>query len=249
MGAPEIPDPPPAATIADDLATRVGEAIMAGEFEAGTWLRQATLARRFGVSRQPVREALRQLQAYGMVEIHPSRGALVRRPSPSEMREAYLVRAELEGLAVELASQRVTLDGLHDIHEAQRRFTRAVEASFDDPRSTDVLRDRAATNDAFHQAIVAAAGAPILARSLDALHRVVPRSVSTYAQHTPRLLHENIAQHDAIVAAIEAGDAETARAAMRKHVLGSGELIAHWFEREQREREQGRQRLQSVAES
>ena len=222
---------------------------MAGEFEAGTWLRQATLARRFGVSRQPVREALRQLQAYGMVEIHPSRGALVRRPSPSEMREAYLVRAELEGLAVELASQRVTLDGLHDIHEAQRRFTRAVEASFDDPRSTDVLRDRAATNDAFHQAIVAAAGAPILARSLDALHRVVPRSVSTYAQHTPRLLHENIAQHDAIVAAIEAGDAETARAVMRKHVLGSGELIAHWFEREQREREQGRQRLQSVAES
>jgi DNA-binding GntR family transcriptional regulator len=249
MAAPDIPDSRPGATIADDLAARVGEAIMAGEFEAGTWLRQATLAQRYGVSRQPVREALRQLQAYGMVEIHPSRGALVRRPSPSEMREAYLVRAELEGLAAELASQRITLDGLHRLHEAQRAFTEAAEASGDDPRSTTVLRERAATNDAFHEAIVDAAGAPILARSLESLHRVVPRSVSTYAQHTRRLLTENITQHDDIVAAIEAGDSETARAAMRRHVLGSGELIAHWFEREQREREQARRALQSVPEA
>jgi DNA-binding GntR family transcriptional regulator len=231
----------------DQLAATLQARVLSGEIPTGTRLRQEAIAREFGVSRQPVREALRQLQAYGMVEIHPSRGALVRRPSPSEMREAYLVRAELEGLAAELASQRITLDGLHDLHEAQRRFTQAAEASADDPRF--VLRERAATNDAFHQAIVAAAGAPILARSLEALHRVVPRSVSTYAQHTRRLLIENIAQHDAIVAAIEAGDAETARAAMRKHVLGSGELIAHWFEREQREREQGRHlTLHSVAE-
>jgi DNA-binding GntR family transcriptional regulator len=228
-----LPDPLPGA-IADDLAARLAAAIMTGELQAGSWLRQGTLGERYGVSRQPVREALRQLQAYGMVEMHPRRGALVRRPSPRDVREAYLVRAELEGLAAALAAERITVSALERL--------RAAKVGFDDV-VTEVMTDStggamnvalwASANDAFHREILEAAGAHILGHSLEALHRMVPRSLSANALHSRRLLRENIVQHANIYDAIESGDEDAARAAMRKHVLDSGELIADWFEREQ----------------
>lgn len=220
--------------IADELAARIAAEIVTGELQAESWLRQKALGERYGVSRQPVREALRQLQAYGMVEMHPRRGALVRRPSPRDMREAYLVRAELEGLAASLAAQRVTLDGIRRLRAAKQRFEDVVQAVMNDesgqpPDSAAWAR----ANDEFHQEILDASGAHILANSLDALHRMVPRSLSANALHSRRLLRENIVQHADIYAAIESGDEEAARAAMRKHVLDSGEVIADWFEREQ----------------
>jgi DNA-binding GntR family transcriptional regulator len=72
-----------------------------------------------------------------------------------------------------------------------------------------------------------------VARSLEALHRIIPRSLSANALTTSRLVRETVVQHEAIYVAIEAGDEDAARAAMRKHVLGSGEVIVDWFEREQ----------------
>jgi DNA-binding GntR family transcriptional regulator len=220
--------------IADELAARIASAIVTGELKADSWLRQKALGERYGVSRQPVREALRQLQAYGMVEMHPRRGALVRRPSPRDMREAYLVRAELEGLAAALAAQRITLDAIHRLQETKERFEAVVHEVMnlrpgEPPNSVEWAR----ANDDFHQEILDASGARILASTLDALHRMVPRSLSANVIHTRRLLRGNIVQHAQIYSAIEAGDEDAARAAMRRHVLDSGEVIADWFEREE----------------
>ncbi|MEA2379542.1 MAG: hypothetical protein QOD13_3449, partial [Thermoleophilaceae bacterium] len=73
-------------TVVDDLAASISAAILDGELEAGSRLGQEALAERFGVSRQPVREALRRLQAEGLVQVHPRRGMLVRQLAAREVR-------------------------------------------------------------------------------------------------------------------------------------------------------------------
>ena len=83
--------------LVDKLAATIQARVLSGELASGTRLRQEALAEEFGVSRTPVREALRKLQASGLVELRPNRGAHVRGLSPREIRDAYEVRAELEG--------------------------------------------------------------------------------------------------------------------------------------------------------
>src|SRR4051795_565445 len=104
---------------ADDLAHELQVEIITGRIPLGTRLRQEDLAERFGVSRTPIREALRQLQAIGLVEQLGHRGALVRSFSPDECRNIFLVRAELEGLAAERASGGLTTYDHADLDTAQ----------------------------------------------------------------------------------------------------------------------------------
>ena len=93
----------PEGTKADELALELEQAIVRGELAPGQVLRQEELSERYGVSRTPVREALRRLAALGLVSFEPNRGVRVRTLSRDELREAFLVRAELESLATELA--------------------------------------------------------------------------------------------------------------------------------------------------
>src|SRR6185503_9639094 len=110
----------PVGTKADDLALALEEAIVSGEIAPGTVLRQEQLSERFEVSRTPVREALRRLAALGLVSFEPNRGVRVRSVSPAELREAYLVRAELESLATEVATPRMTAADLAALDVAER---------------------------------------------------------------------------------------------------------------------------------
>src|SRR3954454_13794393 len=111
-----------AAALVDRLAAAIQARVLSGEIPTGSRLRQETLATEFGVSRTPVREALRKLQAGGLVSVEPNRGAVVRGPTAREAREASEVRAELEGLAGELASRRIRDEDLRRLHEAQDLF-------------------------------------------------------------------------------------------------------------------------------
>src|SRR6478752_9913203 len=114
------------AALVDRLAATIQARVLSGEFASGSRLRQESLAAEFGVSRTPVREALRKLQASGLVEMLPRRGALVRGPSAREVREAYEVRAELEGLAASLAATCIRDDELRRLRTAQSHFRRSV---------------------------------------------------------------------------------------------------------------------------
>ena len=107
-------------TKADDIAVVIEEAIVSGELEPGSVLRQEQLSERFGVSRTPVREALRRLAALGLVSFEPNRGVRVRTLTHHDLREAFLVRAELEALVTELAARKMTPDALAEL-EASRR--------------------------------------------------------------------------------------------------------------------------------
>ena len=110
-------------TKADDIARVLEDEIVGGLIAPGTVLRQEQLSERFEVSRTPVREALRRLAALGLVSFEPNRGVRVRSVSPAELREAYLVRAELESLATEVATPRMTAADLEALDAAEERFS------------------------------------------------------------------------------------------------------------------------------
>jgi len=209
----------PGAGLVDALATRLHARVLEGTIPLGTWLRQETIATEFGVSRTPVREALRKLQSAGVVELHAHRGALVRGPSAREIREAYVVRAELEGLAAELAAGTLTSE-----HRAR---VRKAAALFEPGMQGEEWSD---ANTRFHEAILDAAGNGRLHRAVSELHRSFPRNL-TWAALAQRadLLRRNVEEHEAILAALERGDAVAGRAAMREHVLSAGEAVTAWF--------------------
>src|SRR5256886_12817573 len=107
-------------TKADDIALVIEEAIVSGELEPGTVLRQEQLSEQFNVSRTPIREALRRLAALGLVSFVPNRGVRVRTISREELHQAFMVRAELEALATEVAAAKVTPEDLEELRVADQ---------------------------------------------------------------------------------------------------------------------------------
>lgn len=216
-----------------DVVKRVHAGILSGAFPIGSRLRQEMLAERFGVSRTPVREALRVLEAMGVVVLVPQRGAIVRGPTATEIREAYAVRAELEGLAAELAAVRARPRDLERLARATQLFDAAARELAE--QGVDAAAARRAwteANDHFHEAVLAAAGNERLATIVSELHRSFPRSLTWGAlSDEPSLLLENVLQHERVRLAIERGDPAASRRWMSDHVRRAGELVAGWFER------------------
>jgi DNA-binding GntR family transcriptional regulator len=221
--------------LVDRLAGAIQTRVLSGEVPVGSRLRQEALAEEFGVSRTPVREALRKLEATGLVELMPNRGAVVRGPSAREIREAYEVRAELEGLAAELAAGRISDRDLLRLREAQALFRRSVETLIARrARRPQPWKDESVwvqANDLFHQAILDAAGNERLSDTIADLHRSFPRDLTWAAlSQSSRLLEENVEQHEAILEAIERRDPVEARQRMIEHVRSAGELVTLHFE-------------------
>src|ERR1700756_3735183 len=109
-------------TKADDIALVIEEAIVSGELEPGTVLRQEHLSEQFNVSRTPIREALRRLAALGLVSFVPNRGVRVRTNSQEELHETFMIRAELEARATEVAAAKVTREKLAELEAAEQQF-------------------------------------------------------------------------------------------------------------------------------
>jgi DNA-binding GntR family transcriptional regulator len=217
------------------VAGAIQSRVLSGAVPVGTRLRQEALAEEFGVSRTPVREALRQLQATGLVELLPNRGAVVRGPSAREIREAYEVRAELEGLAAELAAERISDSDLLRLGEAQALFRESVATLIEGrARRPAPWRDESVwvrANDLFHQTILDAAANGRLITTIADLHRSFPRDLTWAAlSRSSRLLAENVEQHEAILEAIERRNPAEARQRMIDHVRSAGELVTLHFE-------------------
>lgn len=224
-----------ASPLVDRLAGEIQSQVLSGAVPVGARLRQEALAEEFGVSRTPVREALRQLQASGLVELLPNRGAIVRGPSAREIREAYEIRAELEGLAAELAAERISDRDLRRLQDAQQLFGNAV-ATLIASRARRPARWKdeslwVRANDLFHEAILDASANGRLADTIADLHRSFPRNLTWAAlSQSSRLLEGNVEQHEAILRAIERRDPVEARRRMVEHVRSAGELVTLHFE-------------------
>jgi DNA-binding GntR family transcriptional regulator len=218
--------------LVDELAERIRQRITTGEFPIGMQLRQAALATEFKVSRTPVREALRKLQAGGLITVTPHRGAVVRVPAPWEVRDAYEVRAELEGLAAERAATRIGPTDIAKLERANDTMRKGAErATKPKQAASGKLQPTTAANDTFHMVILEAAGNERLAQVIQQINESFPRNVlAQVLVDDPGLRTVNVSEHDAIIAALATRDGAAARAAMREHVLSAGNHLARWYE-------------------
>ena len=217
-------------TKADDIAIVLEDEIVSGAIPPGSVLRQEQLSERFEVSRTPIREALRKLAALGLVSFEPNRGVRVRMLSRGELREAFLVRAELEGLAAELAAPRRTDDDLEALDAAEQRFSeltaRLRAAARQGIEDRKLAVEWMAANHAFHDVIYEASGHPYIARVAKSARRTLAGQVSWIARgELDDLYVRNDAQHRALREALAAHSASGARALAHEHVLSSGELL------------------------
>jgi DNA-binding GntR family transcriptional regulator len=218
--------------LVDDLAARIRDQILSGAIPLGKPLRQADLAEQFGISRTPVREALRQLQTSGLIEIHPHRGAVVRVPVPWEVRETYEVRAALEALAARRAATRLsarTIARMRESNDALYELAVAAAEGATPMREQDVLDT--ANDYALHSTIHEAAMNARLQHMLNDIHLSYPRNVPAMllrenAQHR----EGNYREHVAILDALAAEDGDLAARLRRQHVISTGEQVARWYE-------------------
>ncbi len=191
------------------VADFLSEAIRGGRFAPGQRLVEADLTRELGVSRGPVREALRRLAAEGLIEIVPHRGALVRRLSAAEAQELFEIRTELEVFAARRAAT-----AMADPRRAGR-FRCAVAPIWNEaPHST---AGYIAENQQFHAAIIAAAGN----RQLMALNVQLQLSLimaQIGGALSSELIAASVVEHRVIADAILAGDGAAAARAMRAHL-------------------------------
>lgn len=216
--------------LVDEIAAAIRGRIMSGEIPIGAQLRQAELANELGVSRTPVREALRQLHTSGLIEVVPNRGAIVRVPSPWEVRDAYEVRAELEGLACDRAASRISDAELAELRETNEAMRAEIAAPTTDGKP-GTEPPTVKLNDAYHTLIHRVADNDWLARAIGEINQAFPRNVNWLVlSGNQRQREENVAEHERIVEALAAGDGATAREEMRAHVKNAGEQLARWYE-------------------
>jgi DNA-binding GntR family transcriptional regulator len=196
-------------SVVDQVYDAVRARILSGDLPRGSRLRQAALADELGVSRTPLREALRRLATEGLVEFEANRGATVADHDFADERQSWLARIALEPGAARLAAERRDLEAI----AAMRGAIAAQRAAGGDPsESYDVNRG-------FHLALVAGAGNAYLSRFAEMLW--APQlGVLIYAMQAddPVQVLSWADEHEQIVNAVEAGDADLAERLARKHV-------------------------------
>ena len=193
--------------------------ILSGELEPNVMLREQALAEELGVSRTPVREALRRLDEAGLVTFVPNRGATVVAWTIEEVRETYLVRAGLESRAAGLAATRITaeeLDTLDALIDAMEPLVTAVD---DEP-----VAELSRLNADFHRSVGAASHSLQLMTLTSSVARV-PLMASAFRHHGERYRARSNHQHRDILTALRSGDQIWAEVAMRSHVLGARNAV------------------------
>lgn len=192
------------------------DAIVHGEFEPGERLLEVALAKRLGVSRTPVREAIRMLELEGLVVMVPRKGAEVARITEKDLRDALEIRLSLEELAVELACKRIDEEGRLRLREACENFREAVRSG----RVPDIVD----TDVAFHETICELSNNPRLVSLTKNYGEQVYRYRVEYVRDTGyhgKLLSE----HDEITEAILLGDVEKAKAVMHQHIYDQEQIV------------------------
>jgi DNA-binding GntR family transcriptional regulator len=190
-----------------DAYTLILEAIDAGLYKPGDRLVESELADRFGVSRTPVREALQRLETQSMLT-RDGRSLIVSSLDHNQLAELYAVRTELEGLAARLAARHATDEELRVLRSMADEDQALLGG---DPRALSQANKR------FHKQIHLASHNRFLVQQLDLVHRSMALMATTSFAAEGRDA-VGLAEHDAIVRAIEARDGEAAYQALRNHI-------------------------------
>jgi DNA-binding GntR family transcriptional regulator len=185
------------------------QAILKGELEPGERLMEMQLAEQLGVSRTPIREAIRKLELEGLVLMIPRRGAIVAKITEKDLRDVLEVRASLERLSTNLACERIQDDAIEELRQAQEAFKEALEG--------DDITLQAQRDVEFHDVIYKATGNLRLIQMLNNLREQMYRYRLEYLKYD--LAHQTlIEEHEAMIDAISKRDKDTATDIIVRHV-------------------------------
>ncbi len=204
-------------TVKDQLVQALRDEIIRGNLRPGQYLRQEDLAERFEVSTMPVREALRELEADGLVTIYPHRGTIVTSLSPDDLEDIYDVRALLEERAACLAVPRLTETTLGEMSSVLDELDRHLN---------DVLM-AVNLNHRFHSTLYAASGRQHLCELQQVLRRRTHHYLYAYITCLGDMPHAQ-AEHRAILQACRRHDAEQAAVITREHVARVGHALCKY---------------------
>lgn len=203
-------------TVREVAYRRLRQLILDGTLAPGQRIFENELADQLGISRTPLREALRQLETEGLVQMHARRGAMIAGLSAADMHEEFLIRATLEGLAIKLAAPRLSAD---DLRQLERQLTRMQDALTRQQRAVFLEHHRL-----FHLTVFEACGAPRLARMLSNLLEMGERYEQL--ELAQDVLHaDEMAHHRELLELLRDGDGERAANAYMKSFLAHGEHV------------------------
>lgn len=203
---------------AQRLKKAIEDEIVEGRLGPGERLDEGQLAERFGVSRTPVREALLQLAATGLIELRPRRSTVVSVPGPQQLYEMFETMAEIEASCGKLATRRLNGDHERALTSAMALCRASAEAGDPDAYYPD--------NQVFHSAIYRASGNEFLTQQALALsRRLAPfRRIQLRSRNR---LGQSLAEHEQIVAAILDDDSGLAASRLHAHVLVQGDRFTN----------------------
>lgn len=196
------------------VADAIRERILSGELAPGDRLVESYWSDELGVSRMPVREALRSLAAEGVVTIEPRRGATVTAYTPEQVQELVEVRATLEALNAKLAAKR------HD-RELLQRLEQRLAANAQVSEKTALAKLQQDNSD-FHETLAQAASNSVLQ---DLVRMLRERTAVIFAPHSAKRAKENWSEHVAILRAVIDGDAELAGLLAARHVHSASQAL------------------------
>jgi DNA-binding GntR family transcriptional regulator len=185
-------------------------AIENGDLRPGDRLLETDLAQRFGVSRTPIREAIRRLETDGLVAHKPRVGAMIRVLAQQEIVELYEMRIVLEATAAQMAAKHASKAEIHTLKTLNAQMMQVAR----DPYKVAML------NRKFHACILSAARNRFLAQSHNSLSHALVLLGKTTLESSERV-KDVVSQHDAIVEALKSGQPETAAKLMRTHMEAS----------------------------
>ncbi len=204
------------------VTERLRSEILEGRLKPGEWLRQERIANEQGVSQMPVREALKQLAAEGLVEHVPYRGARVVQFTAEDVEDLYSCRAFIEGMAARTAATSITDGELEELARLHEQMLRC--------RTPEDLAQYRELNRRFHSLIFTASRRSYLLRTLAQLWAAFPTMLWS---NIPRVAVSSVpgrdepdaAEHSEIVASLAARDAERAEHAVRRHINSAGGML------------------------
>ena len=193
--------------------------ILNGKYKRGEELVESSIGKELGISRTPVREANRQLELEGLVQLVPNKGAFVTGISEKDVRDIYLIRARLEGLAARMAAKNITpelLDAmeetvvLSEYHAKKEHYEQVCEM-----------------DSKFHKLLYKASGSRILEHTLTDFHQYVQR-VRMASIMKKRRMEKSNDEHDAILTAIREHDEEKAELVATRHISNTVENLKNY---------------------
>jgi DNA-binding GntR family transcriptional regulator len=213
---------PPRSTLRSELVSKILESIFSGEIRGGGRLIEEEVAERLGVSRTPVREALGELAAVGVIQLRPNHGAIVRPFGPEQLKEIYHVRRVLEVEATRLAADHIEAEAVHDIRAETQRLLAQNDRS-------DAWTEAALGLDQrFHELISRSSGSERLAEEIGKYRNLVV-AVGNAVGNKLHAHDQNMREHTAVMDHLLAREADAAAAAMGRHIDRGAATAAEWL--------------------